>query len=65
MPKRDGAVRRRALQAKGSDRPAKTGAKTAAKRERRARRKLRIGISCYAHFGGSGVVASRHDSVCS
>ncbi len=31
----------------------------AAKRARpRARRKLRIGISCYAHFGGSGVVAS-------
>ncbi len=24
----------------------------------RRRRKLRIGISCYAHFGGSGVVAS-------
>jgi N-acetyl-alpha-D-glucosaminyl L-malate synthase BshA len=30
-----------------------------AKRARpRARRKLKIGISCYAHFGGSGVVAS-------
>ena len=22
------------------------------------KRKMRIGISCYAHFGGSGVVAS-------
>ncbi len=26
--------------------------------KRRTRRKLKIGISCYAHFGGSGVVAS-------
>lgn len=25
---------------------------------RRAKRRLKIGISCYAHFGGSGVVAS-------
>ena len=53
MPKRDGAVRRR-TQAKRAARPARAGAKP----ERRARRKLRIGISCYAHFGGSGVVAS-------
>ena len=28
------------------------------KRARRTRRPMRIGISCYAHFGGSGVVAS-------
>jgi len=54
MPKRDGAVRRRRTQAKRAARPARAGAKP----ERRARRKLRIGISCYAHFGGSGVVAS-------
>lgn len=27
-------------------------------RKKRPRRKLKIGISCYAHFGGSGVVAS-------
>ncbi|MFN8586964.1 MAG: N-acetyl-alpha-D-glucosaminyl L-malate synthase BshA [Candidatus Eisenbacteria bacterium] len=44
---------------------AKPAAKKAALRgpksgapKRRARRKLKIGISCYAHFGGSGVVAS-------
>lgn len=28
------------------------------KPRRRSRRKLKIGISCYAHFGGSGVVAT-------
>jgi len=54
MAKRDGAVRRRTAKAKGAGRTARSGAKP----ERRARRKLRIGISCYAHFGGSGVVAS-------
>jgi N-acetyl-alpha-D-glucosaminyl L-malate synthase BshA len=27
-------------------------------RRRTAKRKLKVGISCYAHFGGSGVVAS-------
>ncbi len=31
---------------------------TAAPRRKRPKRPLRIGISCYAHFGGSGVVAS-------
>ncbi|MCE9628283.1 MAG: N-acetyl-alpha-D-glucosaminyl L-malate synthase BshA [Candidatus Eisenbacteria bacterium] len=36
--------------------PAKPTAKALAKR--RVRRKLKIGISCYAHFGGSGVVAT-------
>ncbi len=30
----------------------------AVSQRKRARGKLRIGISCYAHFGGSGVVAS-------
>jgi len=34
------------------------GKARAAKPVARRRRKLRIGISCYAHFGGSGVVAS-------
>ena len=39
-------------------------AATATARHRRAttrratKRKLKVGISCYAHFGGSGVVAS-------
>ncbi|HXS81598.1 MAG TPA: N-acetyl-alpha-D-glucosaminyl L-malate synthase BshA [Methylomirabilota bacterium] len=32
--------------------------KRAAHTRRQAKRKLKIGISCYAHFGGSGVVAS-------
>ena len=32
--------------------------KRAAQGRRTTRRKLKIGISCYAHFGGSGVVAS-------
>lgn len=36
---------------------APAGSKTGAKRGR-GKRKLKIGISCYAHFGGSGVVAS-------
>ena len=36
--------------ARSAARPART--------RRRRRTKLRIGISCYAHFGGSGVVAS-------
>lgn len=36
--------------------PAKPTAKALSKR--RTRRKLKIGISCYAHFGGSGVVAT-------
>jgi N-acetyl-alpha-D-glucosaminyl L-malate synthase BshA len=31
---------------------------TGATQGRRTRRRLRVGISCYAHFGGSGVVAS-------
>ncbi len=31
---------------------------TGAPRRKLARRPMRIGISCYAHFGGSGVVAS-------
>ena len=35
-----------------------TRATKAATDRRRSARKLRIGISCYAHFGGSGVVAS-------
>lgn len=39
-------------------RPRRRKPARAAKPVRRARRKLRIGISCYAHFGGSGVVAS-------
>jgi len=30
----------------------------AAQHRRTAKRKLKVGISCYAHFGGSGVVAS-------
>ncbi len=33
-------------------------AKKTATRSKRGKRPLRIGISCYAHFGGSGVVAS-------
>lgn len=33
-------------------------AKKASTRSKRGKRPLRIGISCYAHFGGSGVVAS-------
>ena len=33
-------------------------AKPAAHARRSGKRKLKIGISCYAHFGGSGVVAS-------
>jgi len=33
-------------------------AKKPATRSKRGKRPLRIGISCYAHFGGSGVVAS-------
>ena len=45
-----------------SRRASKRTAKGKAARPRpattRRRRKLRIGISCYAHFGGSGVVAS-------
>ncbi len=36
--------------------PAKGAA--AKKRTARRKRKIKIGISCYAHFGGSGVVAS-------
>jgi len=36
-------------------RPAKAGARPAVHRRKR---KQKIGISCYAHFGGSGVVAS-------
>src|SRR6266550_1718880 len=32
--------------------------KSQATRATRRKRKLKIGISCYAHFGGSGVVAS-------
>lgn len=36
----------------------KKPAPAAAKRVRRPRRPMKIGISCYAHFGGSGVVAS-------
>lgn len=36
--------------------PSKPTAKALSKR--RTRRKLKIGISCYAHFGGSGVVAT-------
>jgi len=36
----------------------KTAPKRPARRTARARRPMRIGISCYAHFGGSGVVAS-------
>jgi N-acetyl-alpha-D-glucosaminyl L-malate synthase BshA len=36
----------------------KAKAKAVAKPAPRRRRKLKIGISCYAHFGGSGVVAS-------
>ena len=30
----------------------------AAHHRRGSKRKLKVGISCYAHFGGSGVVAS-------
>ncbi len=37
---------------------AKGESPAARRRAARARRKMRIGISCYAHFGGSGVVAS-------
>ncbi len=37
--------------------PPKPGRRAVSQRKR-ARGKLRIGISCYAHFGGSGVVAS-------
>ena len=35
-----------------------TAATAEKRRTRRTRRRMRIGISCYAHFGGSGVVAS-------
>lgn len=35
-----------------------TPAKKPVDRKKRLKRRLRIGISCYAHFGGSGVVAS-------
>ena len=53
MARRERSARRRPARPRtgGSARPA-------GKAPRRARRKLRIGISCYAHFGGSGVVAS-------
>lgn len=37
---------------------AKKPARRTAARTHRARRPMRVGISCYAHFGGSGVVAS-------
>jgi N-acetyl-alpha-D-glucosaminyl L-malate synthase BshA len=37
---------------------ASNAGKGAPSRRRRPRGKLKIGISCYAHFGGSGVVAS-------
>lgn len=39
-------------------RAAKGAAAPAKKRGAKVRRRMRIGISCYAHFGGSGVVAS-------
>ncbi len=37
---------------------ARPSAKPAGAPRKRARKRLKIGISCYAHFGGSGVVAS-------
>jgi N-acetyl-alpha-D-glucosaminyl L-malate synthase BshA len=51
-PRRTTPARRRpAATPHAESAPRATGA-------RRHRRRLRIGISCYAHFGGSGVVAS-------
>jgi N-acetyl-alpha-D-glucosaminyl L-malate synthase BshA len=52
MAKRERRTRRAPARAR-----AVTGA-GGSRKPKRARRKLRIGISCYAHFGGSGVVAS-------
>jgi len=51
---RGGAKPRRAR----STRPTRAETAAHATAPRRHRRRLRIGISCYAHFGGSGVVAS-------
>lgn len=47
------------MTAKQQKKPAATrSATTSPPVARRKKRKLKIGISCYAHFGGSGVVAS-------
>jgi N-acetyl-alpha-D-glucosaminyl L-malate synthase BshA len=54
MPERKAA---RARPETGKRRAASAG-KTGPAARGRARKQLKIGISCYAHFGGSGVVAS-------
>ena len=48
----------RARRATRTPRQPTTSRRTTAATRRRGRKLLRIGISCYAHFGGSGVVAS-------
>jgi len=48
--------RKRAAKSSVTSKPAASSLQSARTRPRK--RKMRIGISCYAHFGGSGVVAS-------
>ncbi|MEQ1834825.1 MAG: glycosyltransferase, partial [Candidatus Eisenbacteria bacterium] len=53
--RKSGSARTQPARARAPKRAAKS-AKSA--KSPRLRRRLKIGISCYAHFGGSGVVAS-------
>ncbi len=57
-PRRPRATRRRSPVKSDSAPRAKRGAATPAAKPPRPARKRRIGITCYSHFGGSGVVAT-------
>lgn len=52
------STRRRAKTAPAAAKSTAKGAAKGAAKRGRGKRRLKIGISCYAHFGGSGVVAS-------
>jgi N-acetyl-alpha-D-glucosaminyl L-malate synthase BshA len=52
------SVKKRKPKSKSSPKAKASAAAIRAAAPRRRKRKLKIGISCYAHFGGSGVVAS-------
>jgi N-acetyl-alpha-D-glucosaminyl L-malate synthase BshA len=52
------SVKKRRPKSKSSPKAKASAAAIRAAAPRRRKRKLKIGISCYAHFGGSGVVAS-------
>lgn len=57
-PARRRVARRRPARRRPARGPRATAARRAAPARRRARRARRIGITCYSHFGGSGVVAT-------